>query len=100
MNNVGSVAFFPSEKTSNGIFYQGWKGKKEHPRSANKIKVRAISQNFGALWYQICFTVCETESRKKNKSEQATILAFTALFGSLKTFTAIANYSVFGYMKQ
>lgn len=29
MNNVGSVAFFPSEKTSNGIFYQGWRGREK-----------------------------------------------------------------------
>lgn len=27
----------------------------EHPRCANKIKVRAITQNLTMLWYQICF---------------------------------------------
>lgn len=72
MNNVGSVAFFPLEKTSNSIFYQGWRGKKkrrkeEHPHRANKIKVRTTTQT--ALSYPIClvFTVCETNSESSKK---------------------------------
>lgn len=66
MNSVGSVAFFPSEKTSNSIFYQGWRGKKrrkeELPHRANKIKVRTTTQ--AALSYRIrsVFPVCEINS--------------------------------------
>lgn len=48
MNNVGSVAFFPWEKTSTSIFYWGWRVQKrrqeELPRRANQIKVRITSQ--------------------------------------------------------